>query len=264
KARGTSLVGLNERREQDAVSLISQRKIWVQLRFLGAVAHVGTLHHAPSALSDEKTVMAGAAMKDQQPLGLRLITLPRLEIALSENGISGLIDSQQSVFAALLELVETISVDVYTRVQQPYFESSLGKHIRHIIDHYLCFQRDYQQGLIDYDQRPRSAQLETDKVAATRALHALQEFLMCLHTAGLDDRPVQVILCSDAATACRCTTRSSLGRELQFLQSHSIHHQALIGVMLTMAGMDTHANFGVAPSTLYYEKTATVSSVKAR
>ena len=43
---------------------------------------------------------------------------------------------------------------------------------------------------------------------------------------------------------------SSLSRELQFLLSHLVHHQALVAVMLRVYGFVPTEEFGVAPATL--------------
>ena len=45
-------------------------------------------------------------------------------------------------------------------------------------------------------------------------------------------------------------------RELDFLQSHTIHHFALIAYKLEALGIEVEDNFGVAPSTLKYWKEA--------
>lgn len=47
---------------------------------------------------------------------------------------------------------------------------------------------------------------------------------------------------------------SSLGRELQFLSSHTLHHYALIKLLLDDTGLDLGPEFGVAPSTLAWQR----------
>ena len=48
-------------------------------------------------------------------------------------------------------------------------------------------------------------------------------------------------------------SQSSVLRELQFLISHTVHHFALIRMILLDQGVQTPAGFGVAPSTLKHE-----------
>ena len=47
---------------------------------------------------------------------------------------------------------------------------------------------------------------------------------------------------------------SSVERELQFLRSHTVHHFALIAVILRLSGVEPDEQFGVAPSTLRYRE----------
>jgi hypothetical protein len=46
--------------------------------------------------------------------------------------------------------------------------------------------------------------------------------------------------------------RSSLGRELEFVLSHTVHHHALIAEKLAANGDNAVRDFGVAPSTLEF------------
>ncbi len=57
----------------------------------------------------------------------------------------------------------------------------------------------------------------------------------------------------DAADESSWAT-SSVERELQFLRSHTVHHFALIAVILRLSGLEPGEEFGVAPSTLRYRK----------
>jgi uncharacterized damage-inducible protein DinB len=47
-------------------------------------------------------------------------------------------------------------------------------------------------------------------------------------------------------------TETSLGRELAFVLSHTIHHNALISVMAMLMGVSVPERFGYAPSTIAY------------
>ena len=55
---------------------------------------------------------------------------------------------------------------------------------------------------------------------------------------------------TDGGHGCPSTVR----RELIFLVSHTVHHYALIAVMLRHQAVGLPADFGVAPSTLRHQR----------
>lgn len=179
---------------------------------------------------------------------------------MSQKQIIGLVDSNLHTLDAAIKLLSDLPSDLYIKVQSPYFESSLGKHMRHIVDHYLCFQRDLHKGVIDYDQRHRDSQLETDKDYALSVCQDIRHFLSQL-VLGSDARDaLHVLMCNDVAIPAGEVTVSSLGRELQFLQGHSVHHYALMAAMMKLAGVEINQDFGVAPSTIVHNRTVKASA----
>jgi len=152
------------------------------------------------------------------------------------------------------EIIQVLPKNKYNHIEKPYFESCLGKHIRHILDHYLCFSRDLSSGTIDYDRRQRNAQLETDKGEALSTIQSICAFLQDLQKREVNDAPLRIQLCSDAGEPKGAPTDSSIARELQFLQGHSVHHYALIATMLKFYDVPVSRDFGIAPSTLAHEE----------
>jgi hypothetical protein len=125
----------------------------------------------------------------------------------------------------------------------------VGPHFRHILEHYSCFLAGLPDRRVDYDSRPREAALETDRRAARERIQELIGGLTPALEAHLE-APVEVRLECGLGEETEQWSRSTLRRELQFLLSHTIHHFALIGLLLEQQGIDPGPDFGVAPSTL--------------
>jgi len=132
--------------------------------------------------------------------------------------------------------------------------STVGAQYRHILDHYRCLFDGLTAGEVDYDQRLRDPEVERDRGAATRATQELLDRLRLLSRSHLG-LPLRVLQ-SAGDTEPEEPQGSSLGRELLFLVSHTVHHYAIIKLLLGERGVDCDANFGVAPSTLAYRRAA--------
>ena len=158
-------------------------------------------------------------------------------------------------------MLARLTPEQFCYTHQPLFESSLGKHLRHILDHYLSFKRDYASGLIDYDQRLRDSELETNLDHAQAVIAQIIDFLEGL-TIARAEQPLEVLMCSDVALPTGSITVSSLGRELQFLHGHCVHHYALMAALLRLQGIEIDNAFGVAPSTLIYQQNNAHVSLK--
>ena len=156
----------------------------------------------------------------------------------------------QNVYFLLqgLELFHRLDPEVYSVSVDA--RASVGAHLRHVIDYYHCFFRGVGDGRINYDERRREAALESDPRLGAAALQEIIERFGDLEDDS--ERPIEVKVDTDDAEDAR--SRSTLGRELQFLVSHTVHHYALIALLLRRQGVEPGESFGVAPSTLEYRK----------
>jgi len=129
----------------------------------------------------------------------------------------------------------------------------VGPHFRHVLEHYTCFLAGLPGRRIDYDARPREAALETDRAVACGRLRELIEALSACGGEELA-APATVHLECGAGDEPASWSASTVGRELHFLLSHTVHHFALIGLLLGRHGIDPGPEFGVAPSTLKFRR----------
>jgi len=149
-----------------------------------------------------------------------------------------------------LDLLRALDDNAYTSAQPPYHESSIGDHLRHCLEHYTSFLDGLDAGMIDYDGRARDMRIATSRLVATQTI---RDLIARLRAVPQDDKPLRTKMDSDTESAALWSL-SSVQRELQYLLAHTIHHYALIAVLLRLQGYKPHEDFGVAPSTLKFRK----------
>lgn len=149
-------------------------------------------------------------------------------------------------------LLAEIDDSLYTKSDNGAYVDggAVGGHFRHCLEFVNCFLAGVGNGRIDYERRERNHQIETVREYAmaeyTRTVEALEDFDLEILDNSLLVKPE--IATDDTDFWCA----SSIERELEFLQSHTIHHYALIAFKLRVFGFPVEANFGVAHSTLRY------------
>ena len=151
-----------------------------------------------------------------------------------------------------IALLEQLPDDVYVYTEAPIYTSSIGDHYRHCLEHYTCFLSGIQGARIDYDARKRDLQIATER---TYALEITRRVIAGLQQLTPADASLKVKMdCKLSEEDGAVWTDSTVERDLQYLQAHTIHHYALIAMIARLQGVDPGDEFGVAPSTLSYRK----------
>ena len=128
--------------------------------------------------------------------------------------------------------------------------AAIGGHVRHLLDHYLCLLRGLECGEVDYEGRERDPQVESSRAYALSVTRTVQGTLRVLAERPMDT-PLAVRLRAGAlAEQDLGTAASCLGRELQFVLLHTVHHLALIAIEMRSRGLPCEPQLGVAPGTL--------------
>lgn len=166
------------------------------------------------------------------------------------NLLTHLLADSRHTLEELLCLIENPAVD------GDFFRTAIGPHARHVLDHYdslhAALPPQTAPLTVNYDTRARDTRTEQDRQFATQRVRRV---LMNLdQLAPLDSAQPLVILCSTTPDRPAEAVTSTLGRELQFLQSHCIHHLAVIAERAANAGIPLPADFGKAPATIAQER----------
>ena len=157
------------------------------------------------------------------------------------------LDANIGTLKALKMVIASIDDQEYQHITKPAFQSSLGQHARHIVEHYQCFLKQVNQGKqFNYDLRCRDTRLENNRDICIEEVDNIIAELERFQILDID-----VSISDDYS---QYGARSSICRELMFLISHTEHHNAMIAAMRRLAGVEVDSEFGVANATLIHEK----------
>lgn len=146
----------------------------------------------------------------------------------------------------LADVIRSCTSEQYPLVLADLQCGSLGGHVRHVVDHVMALL-SAESETMTYDNRCRGTDVEYQVSSGLDAIRIAQEQLRAIQFAS--DRPLRV----DAVVGLPSQSvamSSSWGRELLFVLSHTIHHNAIVGVLARQMAIATPCHLGVAPSTL--------------
>lgn len=153
-------------------------------------------------------------------------------------------------------LCERLAPNHYTKPLEILSGSSIGQHIRHIIELYQAVEKSGPAAIINYDNRKRNLIIETSPHTASMEIQLLLDFLSGINWdknltlqgdfGKCEDLPLEI--------------KTSLFRELAYNLEHAIHHQALIKIGLIQLGLVQliDSDFGVASATIRFRKSQLV------
>ena len=147
----------------------------------------------------------------------------------------------------LESLLSAMSPDVYCARFATDVSGSIGEHVRHCLDHVSALLAANLSTALSYDRRHRGTDVETDPTAALRQILQLKRALDAWSTRSLDEAIRVTSTISPSGDAV--SSWSTLARELAFVVSHTIHHQAIIGILLAIHSHAVPERFGHSPST---------------
>jgi hypothetical protein len=162
-----------------------------------------------------------------------------------------MIDSQLAILLQAKDYLTSVSQAQYTEIIKPYFISSAGGHVRHILDHYLAIMAGITTKHIDYDQRHREHLIESDPIAALSCIENIMQWFHTLTNEQLNET-IQLSTEIDIHQQRKAVVNTTLARELVFAGSHAVHHFAMIAQIAHHQHVNLPEYFGLAPATASY------------
>ena len=143
-------------------------------------------------------------------------------------------------------LLQQINEAQYCDTSIAPYHSSIGGHIRHILDVFNCVFEGIENGHIDLTARARNLMIEQKPELG---LNYLRQTIDKLTDYSQNDLS-QIIKVSDDLGLGKITAEYTLGAVFIQAHSHAIHHFAALGYVLTQLGIDIPDNdFGYNPTT---------------
>lgn len=143
-------------------------------------------------------------------------------------------------------LLKHIDDVVYTNKTVAPYCSSIGEHMRHILDMFNCVFVGESEGCIDLTKRNRDPKVECSTSQGVIYANKMIEKLRLLNCSDLTN---QVTVVDNSGTKC-CEVTSTFGAMLMQAHSHAIHHFATIGYILHVLEVPVSlSNFGFNPTT---------------
>lgn len=145
-----------------------------------------------------------------------------------------------------IKLLHTIDDDQYSNNSIAPYYSSIGIHIRHILDVFDCIFRGLENNSIDLSARKRN-ELAENKVAF--GLAYFKDTISQLERLNPEDFELIVQVKDDLGMGV-ITANYTLASVLIQAHSHAIHHFASIGYIIFQLGIELpDADFGYNPTT---------------
>ncbi len=157
-----------------------------------------------------------------------------------------LFEETKVVLVQLIESLNKLNYDEYTHKIEPLNNSSIGEHVRHIIELFQQLELGYNTGVLNYDARKRDERIQQNLDFAIESIAKIVESIT------KENKKIQLIT---LLTDNENLIETNYYRELLYNLEHCIHHQALIKIGFNYLGIDKlPEDYGVAKSTLIYRK----------
>lgn len=159
-----------------------------------------------------------------------------------------MIEASCQVLDQLSQLIQTVSVSVYSEASS-VSDFGVGRHVRHILDHYVALQQGIESGCVDYNFRQRDSVLEHQPRLALEMVDAIKEWI-CQDTFTAKLRsPILIESEVSVSETQSVVLESCVERELWYCLNHCIHHMAYAALLAKANGETIDKTIGVAPAT---------------
>jgi uncharacterized damage-inducible protein DinB len=163
-----------------------------------------------------------------------------------------LFQAGKTILSQLLDVVNQITEEDFRKPSTALSNSTIGQHLRHTLEFFICLEQGYELGIVNYDKRIHNKAMENDKHIALHTINQIQEFV----TASQSDKALKLEVGYEPDSDDCITVETNYLRELTYNIEHAVHHMAImkIGIREVADYVKLPAGFGVAVSTIRYKE----------
>jgi hypothetical protein len=164
--------------------------------------------------------------------------------------MSQLTEACNDILGQLSDAVKQLTEKEFTKPSETLSGSSVGQHLRHTLEFFICLEKGCEIGLINYDKRDHDKLVENDKDVALLTIDRIRQFI--LHQSI--NKPLLLEVGYDSTCDENVSLQTNYFRELTYNIEHAVHHMAIMKIGIREVAPHTLIpdNFGVAASTLRF------------
>jgi hypothetical protein len=162
-----------------------------------------------------------------------------------------------NILQQLSDVIRQMDENDFVRPSFTLGQSTIGQHVRHTLEFFVCLEQGFAEGIVNYDRRAHDKSIESNKQVALNAIDRIKAFVADQTT----DRMLKLEVGYQPESEECITIDTNYFRELSYNIEHAVHHMAIIKIGLRELTdyVQIPADFGIAVSTMRYHASEVAS-----
>lgn len=162
-----------------------------------------------------------------------------------------------SILNQLEGTIQQLNDTDFSKPSSALGRSTVGQHTRHTLEFFICLEKGFQKGIVNYDRRAHDKLIETDKFIALDAIDRIRKFV----SSQRKDYPLKLEVGYERESEDCLTIETNYFRELTYNIEHAVHHMAImkIGLREIAPYVKFAPDFGIAVSTIRHQESLMTS-----
>ncbi len=168
-----------------------------------------------------------------------------------------LADACTTILDQLSDVIHQMEKKDFARPSAALSNSTIGQHTRHTLEFFICLEKGFKMGVVNYDKRDHNELIESDKFIALNTIRKITEFIKSQE----EDQKLSLEVGYDRNSDRSVTVGTNYFRELIYNIEHAVHHMAImkIGLREVAPYVSFPSDFGIAVSTIRHQEAMTAS-----